>query len=367
MKNVFGLLVLLLLSATGCSTDATDEKNTSDGSELESTMYFPPLSGTEWETISMEALNWNEGAVPALIAFLETTNTDAFIILQNGRIVMEEYFGNFDQNTPHSWNSAAKTLTSLTAGIAQQEGYLDIDQPSSTYMGAGWSSLTPEQESNITVRHHLTMTTGLDYGVPESACTDKDCFLYKNEPETFWYYHQGAYTVLDHIISGAVNQEFSSYFNAKIRNKIGMNGSWIQLNYLNLYFSPARSMARFGLLNLNKGVWDKTPILEDVNYFTEATTTSQNLNPAYGYLYWLNGKSTYKIPGSEALFQGKLIPNAPDDLIAGLGAFDQKMYIVPSKGLVIVRMGDSGNEDELGPTTYDNELWEYIKALIAVP
>jgi len=364
MKSIFGILILLLLISTSCSTDATSEEDISDGADLESKLYFPPLTGSEWETISMEELKWDASAEPALTTFLETTNTDAFIILKNGRIVMEKYFGDFDETTPHSWNSAAKTLTSLTVGIAQQEGYLDINQPSSTYMGTGWSSLTTEQESNITVRHHLTMTTGLDYGVPESACTDKECFLYKNEPETFWYYHQGAYTVLDNIVSGAVNQEFTSYFNSKIRNKIGMGGTWVQLNYLNLYFSPARSMARFGLLNLNKGVWDKTPILKDADYFTEATTTSQNLNPSYGYLYWLNSKSTYKIPGSEELFEGKLIPNAPDDLIAGLGAFDQKMYIVPSKGLVIVRMGESGGEDELGPTTYDNELWGFINALM---
>jgi CubicO group peptidase (beta-lactamase class C family) len=123
-------------------------------------------------------------------------------------------------------------------------------------------------------------------------------------------------------------------------------------------------MARFGLLNLNRGTWDTTPILEDQTFFTEATTSSQDLNPSYGYLYWLNGKTNYKIPGSEELYQGKLIPNAPDDLFAGLGAFDQKLYVVPSQGLVIVRLGDSADADELGPTTFDNNLWEKLNALI---
>ncbi|MGB5369893.1 MAG: serine hydrolase, partial [Flavobacteriaceae bacterium] len=173
-----------------------------------------------------------------------------------------------------------------------------------------------------------------------------------------------AYTLLDEIISGATQQDFPTYFNAKIRNKIGMQGAWIQTGYLNLYFSNARSMARFGLLNLNKGRWDQTPIVEDQGFFTMATTTSQDLNEAYGFLYWLNGKDNYKVPGSEELFLGKLMPAAPDDLYAGLGAFDQKLHIVPSKGLVIVRLGDSANSDELGPTTFDNELWEKINALI---
>ncbi|MGB5555149.1 MAG: serine hydrolase domain-containing protein [Flavobacteriaceae bacterium] len=351
--------IVLLFLLVGCSKDKPE-----DPIPNEKEMYFPPLTGTDWETIGIEELDWNSAAEQPLYSFLEESKTDAFIILKNGRIVIEKYFGDFNASKNHSWNSAAKTLTSMLVGIAQEEGLLAINNPSSDYMGVGWSSLDPIQEQNITVRHHLTMTSGLDYTVPENFCTDKECFIYKNEPGTYWYYHQGAYTVLDNVIEGAVNKDFKDYFNEKLRDKIGMQGTWIKTGYLNLYFSSARSMARFGLLNLNKGIWDATPILNSQSYFTEATNSSQDLNTSYGYLYWLNGKSNYKVPGSEELFQGKLIPNAPDDLFSGLGAFDQKLYIVPSKGLVIIRMGDSADEDELGPTTFDNALWEKINDLI---
>jgi CubicO group peptidase (beta-lactamase class C family) len=356
MKRINLFLFIALLSFFNCSKDEPVEPNA---------LYFPPLSTNVWETLSIAQLGWNAAGEQPLYDFLEANDTDAFIILKDGKIVVEKYFGTFEQSSMHSWNSAAKTLTAFTVGIAQEEGFLSIDNPSSNYMGTGWSSLTLEQESQITVRNHLTMTTGLDYNVPENFCTDPECFQYKNAPDTFWYYHQGAYTVLDNIVTGAVGQDFKDYFNTKIRNKIGMSGSWIKTgSYLNLYFSNARSMARFGLLNLNEGVWDGTTILADKDYFVEMTTTSQDLNKSYGYLYWLNGKSNFKVPGSETLYTGKLIPNAPDDLIAGLGAFDQKLYIIPSKGLVIVRMGDSGEEDELGPTLFDNNLWEKINLLI---
>ncbi|OYX27340.1 MAG: serine hydrolase [Flavobacteriales bacterium 32-35-8] len=345
----------------GCSSN----DNPVDPDPTPNELYFPPINSNAWATLSIAEVGWNASAEQPLYDFLEANTTDAFIILKDGKIVVEKYFGTFEQSSMHSWNSAAKTLTAFTVGIAQQEGFLSIDNPSSDYMGTGWSSLTLEQESQITVRNHLTMTTGLDYTVAQNFCTDPECLLYKNEPDTFWYYHQGAYTVLDNIVTGAVGQDFKDYFNAKIRDKIGMSGSWFKTgSYLNLYFSNARSMARFGLLNLNEGVWDGTTILADKDYFVDMTTTSQDLNKAYGYLYWLNGKSNYKVPGSETLFTGKLIPNAPDDLIAGLGAFDQKLYIIPSKGLVIVRMGDSGEEDELGPTEFDNNLWEKINLLI---
>lgn len=357
-KIIYFLALISFLSVS-CSNDVEPAPD-----PVDETLYFPPINSDTWETTSIQDLEWKSENEQVLYDFLEANGTDAFIILINGKIVIEKYFGDFTATLVHSWNSAAKTLTAFTAGIAQEEGLLSINNASSDYMGVGWSSLTPEQEQLITVKHHLTMTTGLDYTVPENFCTDKECFVYKNQPGTYWYYHQGAYTVLDNIITGAVNQEFKDYFNAKIRNKIGMQGSWIKTGYLNLYFSNARSMARFGLLNLNKGTWDETPILSDASYFNAMTNTSQDLNKSYGYLWWLNGKSSYKVPTSEELFSGKLIPSGPDDLIAGLGAFDQKLYVIPSKKMVIVRMGDSAEEGELGPTDFDNELWIRINALI---
>jgi len=123
-------------------------------------------------------------------------------------------------------------------------------------------------------------------------------------------------------------------------------------------------MARFGLLNLNNGVWDNTTILSDKTYLNAMTNTSQNLNKSYGYLWWLNGKDGFKLPQFEDDFTGKLIPNAPDDLYAGLGKDDQKVYIVPSEGLVVVRMGDNAGSSIFGPSSFDNELWLKINALI---
>lgn len=245
----------------------------------------------------------------------------------------------------------------MMIGIAQEEGFLSINDSSSAYLGAGWSSLRPEQEESITIRSHLTMTTGLDYTVENNFCPDVECLTYLNEPETYWFYHQGTYSVLDALLTNAVGQSSSVYFNQKVRNKIGMQGAYVNLGFNKVYFSTARSMARFGILNLNQGIWDGTPILENSNYFTAMTSTSQNLNPAYGYLYWLNGKNSYHIPASETEFSRKLIPNAPDDLYAGLGANDQKLYVVPSQQLVVVRMGGDASENNLGPSSFDDELW----------
>ena len=348
--------------AFSCSSESTDESTPTIPNN--SALYFPPVNSSTWETVSLSDLNWNEDNLQPLLDFVEEKDTKGFIILKDGKIVVEWYGNGANINTNHVWNSAGKTLSAFTIGIAQQEGLLNINNASRDYLGNNWTNLTNEQEQNITVKHHLTMTSGLDYTVTNNTCFDPECLDNLNEPGDFWYYHNAPYTLTKNIIEGVTNTTFNSYFNTKLRDPIGMQGAWVSVGYFNRYYSNARSMARFGLLNLNKGVWDETPILTDLDYFNAMTDTSQNLNKAYGYLWWLNGKTSYRAPLSTDEFQGKLIENAPDDLYAGLGKDDQKLYIVPSQNLVIVRLGDDAGEALLGPSSFDNDLWEKINLVI---
>ncbi|MCC1485149.1 serine hydrolase domain-containing protein [Winogradskyella immobilis] len=352
------ILLALIISFSCTSSDSIEISEPEDEG-----LYFPPINSEIWETSSLSELNWNENALQPLLNFLDDSETKAFIILKDGRIVVESYFNGTTSTTNNPWFSAGKTLTAFMVGIAQEEGFLSLTDPSNTYLGENWSSLSDSQENAITVENHITMTTGLDYR-SQFACTDPECLTYLNAPGGFWYYHNAPYTLTQSIVSGAVNSDFDSYFNEKLRNRIGMQGVWIPFGFNKFYLSNARSMARFGLLCLNKGVWEQEAILNDENYFNSMTNTSQPMNPSYGYLWWLNGKSSHRVPSSETLISGTLIPNAPSDLIAGLGANDQKLYVIPSENLVIIRMGSEGNEGQLGPSSYDNILWEKINDLI---
>jgi len=121
-------------------------------------------------------------------------------------------------------------------------------------------------------------------------------------------------------------------------------------------------MARFGLLMLNKGKWENNVILNE-NYFSEATSTSQNINLSYGYLWWLNGKSSYHLPQTQFEFSGSIIPTAPNDMFMALGKNDQKIYVIPSKKMVVIRMGDATDSTNLALTDFDNILWQKISAL----
>ncbi len=354
------LMMLLLASSCSDSDDAAENPPVDDPGAA---LYFPPLTGTTWETVSMDELGWNESAIPSLLSLLQEKDTKAFIVLKNGKIAMEEYFGTFTRDSIWYWASAGKTLTAFTVGIAQEQGFLDINDRSSRHLGEGWTLASPEEENRITIWHQLTMTTGLNELFFD--CVTPDCLRYRADAGSRWAYHNGPYTLLERVVSNATGSSYSAYFNAQLRDKIGMNGFWISTNGLNnVYFSNARSMARFGLLNLNNGYWQETPVLSDDNYKDAMRITSQDLNESYGYLWWLNGKESFMVPGSQVVSPGALIPNAPPTTYAGLGKNDQKLYLVPDQGIVVVRMGNDAGEAQAGPSSFDNELWGRLQALI---
>jgi CubicO group peptidase (beta-lactamase class C family) len=363
MRNYCFLLILPLLFFFSCRKDSGD--NTSPP-PAPVTMYFPPLSGSEWQTTTVTALGWNETELNNLYTYLEQKGTKAFIILRNGKIVTERYFGTFTADSAWYWASAGKTMTAMLAGIAQQEGILDINNKTSQYLGTGWTSLPLAKENLITVRHQLTMTTGLDDAVtPDNDCTLPACLVYKADAGTRWAYHNAPYTLLDKVVENASGTTYNNYFQQKIRDKIGMNGIWFSgSGYNNVYYSNARSMARFGLLMLNKGKWDQAAIISDTNYFNAQINTSQNLNLSYGYLTWLNGKASYMLPTLQLVFPGMLVPNAPADMYSALGKNDQKIYMVPSQNLVVIRMGESAGNAQLALSSFDNELWGKLKTVI---
>lgn len=324
-------------------------------------IYFPPTTGGTWATLSPQSLGWCQSKVDSLYDFLDQNNTKGFILLKDGRIVLERYFGNFNQASPWYWASAGKTLTAFLVGIAQQEGYLNINDTTSSYLGPGWTSCSVAQEEKISIRHQLTMTSGLDDQVDDHYCTLDTCLVYLSDAGTRWAYHNGPYTLLDSVMQMATGLNLNTFSNTRLKNRIGMTGLFLRNGYNNVFYSDARSMARFGLLLLNRGNWDGTQVMTDTSYFRQMVNTSQSLNLSYGYLLWLNGKMSYRLPGSQIQFSGPINPNAPSDTYMAMGKNGQFINVVPSQNVVWIRMGDAPTNEV--PFTLNDEIWEYINAL----
>ena len=327
-------------------------------------LYFPPLSGNNWETISPDSLGWCTDKIDSLLDFLDQKNSKAFIVLKNGKIVIEHYYNSFTMDSIWYWASAGKTLTAFLTGIAQEEGYLSISDSTSKYLGRGWTSCPPEKERLITIWNQLTMTSGLKDNVADPYCTEPQCLIYQADAGTRWAYHNAPYTLLDEVIKNATGQNFNIYFNNKVRKRIGMNGIWLPSGYNNVYFSNARSMARYGLLVQNKGIWNLDTLLYDADYFNAMVKTSQNLNKSYGYLWWLAGKESYMLPQLQFVFPGTWAPDAPADMIAALGKNGQILNVVPGMGLIVVRMGEAPDSSLEVTTYFNNEIWRKLNQVI---
>lgn len=327
--------------------------------------YFPPNDSSEWDTLSPSSLDWCPEKIDSLYAFLDETNSKSFILLKDGKIVLEQYFDEHTDSSFWYWASAGKTLSSFLVGIAQEEGFLNINDTTSDYLGSGWTYSSPEEEEKITIWNQLTMTSGLDDGVSNPFCTDDSCLIYLAEPETRWAYHNAPYTLLRPVLENATGQGINIYANQRLLNPIGMDGVFSYVGYDNVFSSTTRSMARFGLLIQNNGEWDGTQILSDEDYFSQMINTSQALNESYGYLWWLNGKSSFMLPGTQFVFDGSLFPNAPNDVIAALGKNGQIINVVPSENMVWVRMGNASST-ELVETNLNIGVWNYINDLSCV-
>ena len=355
MKRL-NLLLFAFLLLTSCSKDNDPAPTNPDTS-----MYFPANSGSEWETMTVSELGWNENEIQPLKDFLIQKNTKSFMILVNGRIVMEEYFDGHTATTEWEWNSAGKTLVAATTGIAQQESLLNISNKASDYLGLEWTNMPLDKENLITTRDLLTMTSGID---DTKQYVIKSNLTYVADAGTRWAYGN-VFQKLTDIVAAASTKDFETYFNEKLKNKIGMDGYWNFGTIFTIYHSTTRSMARFGILALNNGKWNNEQVINE-SFWNESKTSSQNINPSYGYLWWLNGKSKFMIPSDQTVYPGFLVSNAPSDMYAAMGAKDQRIYVIPSKNMVIIRMGNASdpNNPNFAVSGFDYALWEKINAVV---
>ncbi len=354
MKYLCSLLLMLFL--VSCKKNETVRPTPVPIPEA---YYYPPLTGDTWDTKTSTSIGWDASLLQSAFEYAATKNTYGLILLQHGKIVKEQYWNNWTKETKYALNSAGKSVVAFVAGIAQQDGTININNKTSQYLGIGWTSLPVVKENLITLKHQLTMTTGLDDGVADPDCTSASCLIYKADAGTRWAYHNAAYRLLQDVLANASAKTWNAYCKEKLFDNIGMlNSIWFN----NIMYCTTRDAARFGSLILSKGKWNGIALLNDAPYFVAMTNSSQNLNLSYGYLWWLNGKASAMVPGSQIVFPTALVPNAPADMYMALGKDDKKIYVLPGLDAIVVRLGDNASAtNALGPSSFDNELWGKFK------
>lgn len=277
----------------------------------------------------------------------EPVYTRAVIVCYDGNIIAERYAPGFDKNTVQLGWSMSKSLTAAMIGILVKEGKLNVNAPAPV----------PEWKGNdrekISLLNLLQQTSGLDfkeiYTRPSEVTTmlfsKGDMAAYtaglplKDKPGTYFNYSSGNSNILSRIIRHTVGEkEYAAFPYTALFHKINTysfllepdaSGTYIGSSYS---YATARDFLRFGLLYYNNGKWNREQILPE-NWVKESVTPpASNPFKNYGYQFWLNGRNEKDV-------SRKAYPDVPDDMFYMDGYGGQGVYIVPSKKIVVVRLG----------------------------
>ena len=309
--------------------------------------YFPPPTGT-WETIDAQKAGFSSAGLEKITTLVRDTNGGTFMMLAGGRILVESYFSTVNADSHFDVASVQKSVVSTLIGIAREKGLLALDDFVSKYLPAGWSKASAAEEAKITIRHLMTHSSGLDPKTLRKVA----------EPGTKYDYNTDAYQKTRPILEKVSGMEITKLTHAWVLDPIGASATaaWViregekdATGAQQWGFSlSARDMARFGLLSIRRGNWAGTALIKPA-WYDEAWAPSK-VKADYGLLWWLMGRGTLAKVG------------APRDLVAALGAMDQKIYVVPSQDLVVTRQGRAAAEDSEAESDFDKVLFKAIAA-----
>ncbi|HEY6976882.1 MAG TPA: serine hydrolase [Chitinophagaceae bacterium] len=275
--------------------------------------------------------------------------TRAVVIVYDGQLVVEKYADGFDKNMKMYGWSMAKSITAALIGTLVKQGKLNVNNPAPV---PEWSD-AKDPRHRITLEHLLQQTSGLDFSEVYTRASDATNMLSKSgdmaafaaghssdrEPGTKFRYSSGNSNILARIIRQTVGEkEYAAYPYKALFYKIGMYHTLFEPDASDTYvgssyiMATARDFARFGLLYYNDGVWNGERILPEGWVRQTVTPPPVNELKNYGYQFWLNGLVS-------DTSSRHILPDAPADMFYCDGYAYQFIFIIPSKKLVIVRLG----------------------------
>lgn len=279
----------------------------------------------------------------------EQSTTRSLLVIYKDQIIAEEYAEGFDKNSLHLGWSMTKSLMSAIFGVMEYQEKLRRED------FAPINSWKNDERSKITISNLLQMNSGLEWEEDYTKISDVTRMLFLDSDMTktqidkplvsstnaSWNYSSGTSNLLSGILRQKfqTHQEYLDFWYTDLIDKIGMHSMTVETDLAGNYVSSAyawattRDWARFGLLYLKKGNWNGEQIFSEnwVDYTVTPTNSSEGV---YGAQFWLNA--------------GGHLPDVPKDVFFADGYQGQRIFVIPSKELVIVRTGVSySNINEL--------------------
>jgi CubicO group peptidase (beta-lactamase class C family) len=308
----------------------------------------------------------------SLMKVIDSNDTHAFLVIQNGKLLYEKYWDNYDTTTLSGSFSAAKSIISLLIGIALDEGKIkSLDEPAGNYV----PHFKTGNLSKVRIKDLLTMSSGTNYKESDKGYFSMNASGYYGDDEEYmvslmeakeapgvnWEYRSGDTQVLGLIVEKVFGDNISNLVSTRFMKPMGaesdalwlLDGAQKHEKAFCCFNGIARDYARFGQLILNKGKWGDQQLVSE-KYIKEATQAASYLKDPtednkpvdyYGYQYWVFNYRGYQIPMQN-------------------GLFGQYVYIIPEKNAVVVRLGESKVTKHIHH--FQPENFTYIDAALEV-
>jgi CubicO group peptidase (beta-lactamase class C family) len=300
------------------------------------------------------ANTYNDGGFES---YLDSSGTTAFLVVHDDKLLYERYFDGYDETSLNTSFSMAKSFASALVGIAIDEGHIkSVDDPITDYIPELLKK--DERFGSITIRHLLTMSSGIKYEeggtLPWGEEADDTKTYYatdlrelalensriEGDPGEYFEYNNYNPLLVGLILERATGTSVSRYMEEELWKPMGMeaDGSW-SLDSERSGFEKmesgvnarARDFARFGMLFAEEGSsWEGEQLISR-EWIEESTRPDTRTDPSqdYQYFWWVD------TPDGENHFSAR-------------GNYGQYIYVAPEKDLVIVRLGKEEGEKGYG-------------------
>jgi CubicO group peptidase (beta-lactamase class C family) len=323
---------------------------------------FDKLPADNRYASQIEAIARDTNNGESLEEYLDASGTTAFLVIHDDRLLYERYFDGYDESSIHTSFSMAKSFASALVGIAIDEGHINsVNEPITNYIPELLEK--DERFESITIRHLLTMSSGIKYeeggDLPWSEEADDTKTYYatdlrklalensriEGKPGEYFEYNNYNPLLIGMILERATGMSVSRYLQQKLWKPMGMeaDGSWSLDSTENGFEkmesgvnARARDFARFGMLFAEEGNWEGRQLISR-GWVEESTRADTSTDPSqdYQYFWWVN------------------TPEGETYHFSARGNYGQYIYVAPEKDLVIVRLGK-----EEGEQGYD--YWIYL-------
>lgn len=341
----------IILFTMGCSDDGNRGDVGVDNAQPDSGWVFPE---PDWKTVEAAQEGFDPKVLKDVADWVESENSNCFIVTRHGRIVGEWYWNGWDRSKEDETYSITKSFTSALIGIAQDRGELNIDESASKYIEQ-WKGTDSEA---VTIRNLISNDSGrywdyeMEYieGMGVADATQHAIDLPEIDqpqqyiPGEYWQYNNTAIQTLERVLTTATGTDVIAYAREHLLRPVGINATFKRDEAGNTLVNwglqaSCRDLARFGYLYMMEGRWADKKQVVPKQWVRDSLKPSTELNSAYGYLWWLNQKGAWVSAPDHVTGSGNYFGDVPEDVFAAWGMFSQLIMVVPSEGIVLTRLG----------------------------